>query len=74
MGSFKKGDDIARIGHVGVFNVVGVRQKWYEVLDMTRGPAYQLPDCLPIEFVEREFVLIDTFEERRKGDVDEEPE
>ena len=73
MGSFKKGDNIARIGRDSVFNVIGIKPEWYEVLDMT-GPAYQLPELFPIGFVEREFVLIDTFEERRKGDVDEEPE
>ena len=74
MAIFKKGDNIARIGCNSVFNVVGVRPEWYELMDMTGVFVYQLPECFPIGFVEQEFVLIDTFEERRKGDVDEESE
>lgn len=72
--AFNKDDHIAWIGRDAVFNVLGVRPEWYEVMDLTSGAVYQLPECFPVEFVEREFVLVDTFEERMKGDVDEEPE
>ena len=64
---FNKGDHIARIGRDAVFHVTGVSHDWYEVIDITSSDVYRLPECFPTGFVEREFVLVDTFEERGRG-------
>ena len=63
---FNVGDTIVKIGDTRTYSVLRATSEWYELF----WKGFGLSQMFPPDYVEENFVLIETIQEEVSGDID----